>query len=477
MSREFEAVIIGMGPAGMAAAVELAGLGVTTAIVDENPEPGGQIYRQPPADFTLHKPGFLGSDQKNGRKQIENFRSCRDKLTVLSKAYIWGVFDGSSLAIAQNGQIRLMTFKKLLLAEGAMERSIPFPGWTLPGVMLPGGLQRLIVHERLLPGKNFVLAGNSPLLLPVAASILKAGGKIVSLCYANRIGHYLKMLPALMGQKSLVREILGYYWQLLRCAAPTLRPFTVVSASGESRVEEVTVAKLDEDWKQIPGSEKKFRADVVGVGYAFLPSARLARLCGCDHDYDPIRMHWKPRTDPFMRTSRPDVYVAGDSAAIGGADKAAAEGRIAAIHLASQLGRLSDDKRDKRMEVLFKDREKIERYVSAFNNTFTPRPGIYSAVDEETIVCRCEKVTAGDVFAGIELGYRNINEIKRTRVGMGLCQARTCESMVAQLMIHKGIPVEEIGYLGLRPPLSPIPLSQFELASHDPGWGVNHGRW
>jgi NAD(P)H-nitrite reductase large subunit len=243
----------------------------------------------------------------------------------------------------------------------------------------------------------------------------------------------------------------------------------VVSASGNNRVEAVTVAKLDENWRPVAGSEKNFQVDVVGVSHGFLPNARLARLCGCDQICDTDQMYWKPRVDPFMQTSKTGIYVAGDSAAVGGADMAVVEGRIAAVHMATELGRLSDGERDRRVKALFKRRKRVGRYVRVLSTVFGPKTGLYEAIDDKTIVCRCEQVTAGEVLTGIDAGYRNIDEIKRTRIGMGLCQARVCESTVAQLMIRQGIPVKEIGFMNLRPPLSPMPLSQFELADPDPG--------
>ena len=463
MRREFDAVIVGMGPAGMAAATELAKLGVNTAIVDDNHAPGGQIYRQPSPKFTIADPGFKGVGHKRGHRLITDFRSCQERLTIFSDAYVWGDFKEEGLAVTCNGSVCLIGYEKLLLAEGAMERSIPFPGWTLPGIMMLGGLQRLIVHEQLLPGKTYLLAGNSPLLLPVAASILKAGGKVVSLCYPAPMRHYSKLFRPLMRKPSLTLEILNYYFQTLKDSVRTLSPYAVVHASGENRVESVTVAKVDDNWRPVAGTEKNFQVDIVGVSYGFLPCARLARLFGCEHIYDPELMHWKPRIDPFMQTSATGIYVAGDSVGIGGADLAEVEGRIAAVHIAAELGFISGGELGQREKALFKKRKRIERYVRTLNSVFAPKAGLYKAIDEETTVCRCEQVTAGEVLKGIRNGYRNINEIKRTRFGMGLCQGRVCESIVSQLMICQGIPANEIGFMNLRPPLSPMPLSEFEF--------------
>jgi hypothetical protein len=317
-----------------------------------------------------------------------------------------------------------------------------------------------------LPGHRFLLAGCSPLLLPVAASLIKAGGEIVAICDVLRPRAYMKLILKLMRQRELIHEALTYFFPVIRKSVRILRSFAVAAASGDTKVRQVTVVKLDENSKQIPGSEQQFQVDVLGVSYGYLPSARLARLCGCSHVYDSVQNSWKPKTDNFQRTSLSDIYVAGDSAGIGGADMAEVEGQIAATHMASELGRLPVAEMERRMERLFKHREWIQGYVSMFNEVYSLGPSLYGTMDKETVVCRCEHVTAREILEGIELGYRNINEIKRTRAGMGLCQARICESIICQMMIQKGIPIEEIGYLTFRPPLSPIPLSLFEGCSN-----------
>lgn len=462
MANKFQVLIVGMGPAGMAAAIELAGMGVHTAVVDENPKAGGQIYRQPSGGFLLTDLGFLGLKHTAGRKLVEGFESVRGKVTILNDTYVWGFFDPDKLSVLSEGQHDLMTFDKLLLAEGAAERCVPFPGWTLPGIMTLGGLQKLVVQDRVLPGHRFLLAGSNPLLFPVAKSLLDAGGEIVAFCDATKIKDHMRMIPQLLRRKSMVHEAAAYVFPVFKASLPTYRPYAVVAGQGTDRVEEVTIAKLDKGWKPIPGTEKRFKVDIVGLNYGYLPSSRLARLCGCAHVYDPIQICWKPETDRFMRSSIPRIYVAGDSAGIAGAEIAEVQGRIAAIHIAAELGRLSPRDLEARLRILDKARTRLEDYASVLNTVYTLRPGLYRAMDKKTIVCRCEQLTVEEVLAGIEWGYRNINEIKRTRVGMGFCQGRTCESATAQLMIDNGIPIEEIGYMSTRPPLSPMPLGSFE---------------
>ena len=462
MTQKFEALIIGLGPAGMAAAMELDRQGVHVAVVDENPEPGGQIYRQPPGDFVIEDESSLGIRYRVGQNIIRQFDQLRDKITVFSQTMAWGFFEGTTMALEHDGHIELVEFDKLILCEGAMERSIPFPGWTLPGIMTAGGLQKMVKYQRLLPGKRVLLSGASPLQLSVAASLVKNGAEVVALCEATRIKDTLKLVSEIIRQKGLFKEAVSYLFPVLKKSVPILRPYLVVSASGDNRVREATIARLDENWVPIAGTEKTFDVDTISLGYGFLPVARLARLCGCAHVYDPVLKSWKPKTDTFMRTSVMNIYTAGDSSGIGGADLAEVEGRIAGAHAAAELGKVSVDERDRRLNLLFHARESLKRYSKVLNRVFSPRSGLFTIMKDDTIVCRCERITASEVFAGIDNGIRNINEIKRTRVCMGLCQGRTCESIVTELMLQKGIPIEDIGHMTIRPPITPMPVFMFE---------------
>lgn len=462
MDEIFDVLIVGMGPAGMAAAVELCKHGVHVGIVDDNPEPGGQVYRQPSSNFKVTDPRFMGVKHKTGQRLINEFDAIQNRCTFYNNAYVWGCFNGDSLSLMQDNIISLVKYKKLLLSEGAMERPLPFPGWTLPGVITLGGLQKLVLYERVLPGQRILLAGCSPLLLPVAANIIKAGGEIVAMCDAVAFRRYLKLIPELLKQKELAYEAISSYLSVIKGRVSMLRPSAVISASGKSRVEAVRVAQLDPNGRPIPGSEKRFQIDILGVSHGFLPSGRLARLIGCNHVYDPIQCYWKPEVDDYMRSSMPDIYIAGDSSGVDGRDSAVIKGRLAAIHMAAQLGRMSISEMKQATNRLRKDHTRIQRYATKLNQVFSLPSSMLDIMDKDTIVCRCEQVTVGDVLDGIEKGYRNINEIKRTRIGMGMCQGRMCESTVAQIMLQNGVPIEEVGYLNLRPPISPIQISLFE---------------
>ncbi|MFH1135602.1 MAG: (2Fe-2S)-binding protein [Pseudomonadota bacterium] len=457
----FEAVIVGLGPAGLAAAAELGRLGVRMAVVDENPEPGGQVYRRPSPGFLITNPRFLGRKQRQGERLIKEFNEVRDQCAVFNDADVWGVFESRSLSLARGDDIFRIGFKKLLLAEGAMERPRPFPNWTLPGILTLGGLHKLVVQERTLPGRDFLLAGRSPLLVPVAASIIKAGGRVAAICDPVPARRYLKLALEFLKRRELAREAWSYLYPVIKNGTPILRPFSIVSAAGGSRVEEARVAALDRQGRPVPGSERRFQVDVVGVSDGFSPLGRLARLCGCDHVFDSRQRYWRPRTDDALRAGGSGIYLVGDSKGLGGRELAEVEGRLAALHIAAELGRLSNSELERRQGPLRRERERCRRYAAVLRDVYAHDDSL-DLSDKDLVVCRCEGVTVGDLEAGLDMGYRNINEMKRTRLGMGPCQGRTCESIAAALMLQKGLPIEEIGYLNPRPPLRPLPFFMLE---------------
>jgi len=462
MKQIFQAVVIGLGPAGMAAAIELARAGVKTAVIDEDPAPGGQVYRQPPSDFQPSDYAAPGPRKSAGSEMIQRFNQIKPQLTILDQAQVWGVSDPSGLSLIHRGRPLELGFEKLVICEGARERILPFPGWTLPGVMTAGGIQKMLSHQRLLPGRRVLLSGSGPLQISVAAALARAGAKIVGLCEAVTAKAGWWLIPALLGQGINIREALSYLAVLRRHSVPIRRPLAIISAGGGHRLETATIARLDREWRPIPGTEQTIEVDLVGLGYGFQPSARLTRLFGCRHVYDLQQCSLLPETDRMMRTSRRNIYAAGDCTGIGGADLSAIEGQLAGLDLAGSLGRLSPDDLAPRVNKARKARQKAQRYASSLNSIFYPRPGYFSVIDRQTVICRCEGVTAGRLWDEVAQGRQSLVELKPSRIAMGSCQGRICESIVTELLRLKGVDADQIGHLHLRPPISPIAINVFD---------------
>ena len=461
MTDKFQALVAGAGPAGMAAAMELARCGVRTAIVDQAPSPGGQVYRQLPAEFSVAE-AAPNPRKRVGRMLLERYGRASSSLSVFQGAEIWGSFEPHRLNLRQGRELNELEYERLIICEGARERMVPFPGWTLPGVLTLGGLQKMVANQGLLPGKRILLGGSGPLSLAVGATVVRAGGRIAGLCEAAGLGDQLPMLPELFRQKGLWRETWFYLSALLKGRVPIKRGWAIRSVQGDDRVRRATLCRVDRDWKPVAGSERTLDVDAVAVGFGFQAQCRLTRLVGCGHGYDSDSRSFKPLVDEFQRTDQPGVYAAGDGAGIGGATMAEIQGRLAGLHAALSLGRISRSDYDRRATPWATSRDRVQGYVDRLNRIFTPRDGIYGLMDDDTIVCRCEGVTAGCINEHIDRGRRSLVQLKPSRLAMGPCQGRVCESIAVEMLRLKGVSPDNIEPLGLRPPLSPIPLAVFE---------------
>ena len=470
--KKFDVVVVGLGPAGMTAAVELAERGLKVAVFDENPRPGGQVYRQSPHEFKRTDGRALGLKNQAGLRLIDRFNQLAGAIEVFQNTLIWGIFDDRELAFKRDQACDGVGFNKLILCEGACERTVPFPGWTLPGVMTLGGLQKFILHQRVLPGQRVLLSGSGPLLLAVAAEVLKAGAESFTLCEASNMKGSFKLLIELFLQEGLLSEAFSCLVPVLKRLIPVHRSHAVIAARGDNRVEEVEIARLDDDWKPVSGTEKTLQVDVVGLGFGFQPMARLCRLAGCRLEFDLNQRAFKPVVDSNMLTSRADIYAAGDSAGIGGSGMAAVEGHLAALHAASTFGTPAAGELEQAHNRLTREKKKIARYMTRLDEMFTPRSGIFDIVQEETVICRCEETTAGDLLKAIQMKHLNLNAIKkRTRLGMGPCQGKTCEAITVEMGLRAGVPLSELENLTIRPPITPIPMSV--MANYtEPGIGT-----
>jgi len=465
--KEVELAIIGAGPAGICAAIEAAKSNVPVTVIDENLKPGGQIYRQLADTFAVTDENKLGKDYTQGKELIRELECYRSKIKLIENAPVWGIFADKEIAFLHDDKNEQLKPQKLILTEGAYDRPMPFPGWTLPGIFAAGGAQRMVKTERVLPGKRILLAGTGPLQLVLANQLLQAGAEVVSVLEAASVMAVGKYLPRFWGQWELLGDGLRYLWGLRSHNIPYLMSHAIIEARGEEEVKEAVYARVDRNGKPKPGTEKTVAVDTICLGYGLIPSARLSRLCGCEHNYDPWLGAWIPCHDENMETSLPGVFVAGDGAGIGGALVAMEEGRLAAIKACQQLGCITEEEAQHRRTPVFKKLRGLRRFESALNEIFSIRKGLFTRITDDTIICRCEEVTAGEIRQIIADGALSIPEIKRlTRAGMGNCQGRMCESTIAEMLsMETKQPVEKMGWFSPRPPVKPIPLGV--LATED----------
>jgi NADPH-dependent 2,4-dienoyl-CoA reductase/sulfur reductase-like enzyme len=455
-------LVVGAGPAGLAAAAEAAEAGADVLLVDERAALGGQYYKQLPASF--------GQDQAAPDRQYAAGRALIGRVRaagvrVQSGVRVWGA-DGPGRVYASRGRERFeIRAERLILATGAYERAVPFPGWTLPGVMTTGAGQGLLRGYRVTPGNRVLVAGNGPLNVQLAAELVRAGGTVAGLVELARIvspGRALEVLRMTASAPSLTRDGLGYLTVLRRARVPILTGRAVVRVEGDGRAQRAVVARLGPAGLPVPGTGITFDVDAVCVGLGFMPGNELARLLGLRYSVDPRTGGYEIERSPSGRTSHEHVWVAGDGAAVRGAKVAQSAGMLAGAEAAATLGCPVRPLRS-----VGRRRDRHERFQRALWRAYRA-PALFSQLaDPQTIICRCENVSLATIDAAArEVG--SSGAVKRlTRAGMGRCQGRYCGFVVAGLVqASAGRPADALSGFAPQPPLHPTPL--WVLAAPDP---------
>jgi NADPH-dependent 2,4-dienoyl-CoA reductase/sulfur reductase-like enzyme len=463
--KHIEMVIIGAGPAGISAAIEAAKSGMKITVLDENNKAGGRIFSQLNDGLKIVSGEGQGPDFKKGTNLLTEFLANSHHIEYLNNAQVIGIFPNKELAYHRNGRLFRIHYKGLIIATGAFERSVPFPGWTLPGVYTAGGTQTLIKMQGILPGKRFLLAGTGPLQLVLANQIIEAGGEVVAILEAGDTGNWFEAMQAIWGNWSLMVDGIRYLSGIRKARVPILRNHLILEALGEEEVEKATFAKCDQNWKPIVSTSQTIEVDTICLGYGFVPSVDLTRLAGCQHRFEVHLGGWVPERDATMMTSETHVYSVGDGSGVAGSVVAGLEGRIAGIAAAQSFGYLSQKATELLQNPFLKALRKLNRFRRYLDEMSSPRSGLYELANDETLICRCEEINLGTIKKTIkEEAPTNINELKRsTRAGMGHCQHKMCGHVIQEIMAAQlRVSSSEIGALRPRPPIKPVPLGIFE---------------
>jgi D-hydroxyproline dehydrogenase subunit alpha len=450
--------VVGAGPAGIMAAYTAAQAGVDVTIIDDNPLPGGQYYRQSPSEFVISDPVAAHSGRPEASVLYGKLE--HPKIKTLYNMNVWGVFEQRKLALADRNQSYLLQADRIVLATGAYDRPLAFPGWTLPGVFGAGATLRMVKTQWLLPGKRVLLAGLGPLQLALADTLLKLGVEVVCVADAADPFSSWRHMPKFWGHWDRLGEAYTYINTLRKHKVPLLFNQVIVEASGKDHVESATIASLDKKGAPIRGTERRFEVDTICLGYGLLPSLQLASALDCELRFDANLSWFVPVHNEKMETSQPGIFVAGDVTDSGGAKVAIAEGRVAGLVAAYQLGYLSENKLNEHILPAMAELDHYNRLASALQAIYAYRPGLSTLAQDDTLLCRCEEVTYGQVKQALADGAADLHQVKLyTRAGMGYCQGRFCSVLIAPIISQAtGQPLLDVYPFTVRPPIQPVPI-------------------
>ena len=457
--KKVDLVVLGAGPAGVAAANVASKEGAEVVIIDENSSAGGQIYRAPPNEFQPQN-SFKSDEFREGEKQRNILKNSNVK--ALFKHRVWSV--SSDLVVSTVGPNGLSSWhaRSLIIANGALERIIPFPGWTTPGVIGLAASTILLKSQYVLPGQSTVVAGCGPLLIAVANGIIKSGGKVSAIIDLNSKSDWIKAFPRLLSRPDQLFKGMSWFANIMKAGIKLYGGHAVTNTKQVDNVLRISIAPINSAGSILDSKNQKIvEGDCLAIGHGLFPSTEITRLLKAKHIYDPLKGGWVPLIDDDFRSSIPGVYIAGDATGISGAFSAVQKGRIAGMAAVRDLNVMSSQKYKAKIKSELIILKKNENFGKAAVRLMKFRPELIQTITSETIVCRCEDVFRSEIDEAIESGARDLNQLKAwTRCGMGPCQGRTCSEAIEAILASKVGSRELAGQWTGRTPLRPVPIEQ-----------------
>lgn len=452
MAEHVPLLIVGGGPAGLAAADTALSQGMKVMLLDEQPGPGGQIYRNIVETGEAQR-RILGPDYVAGDGLLAVLE--RSGLDYRPGSVVWEVTPDRTVYFTQGGRARAVSADRIILATGAMERPMPFPGWTLPGVMTCGAAQIMLKTGGAV-AEGAVLAGGGPLLLLIASQMLAAGTRIEAIVETTPTRNFIAALPHLpraLRAAGYLRKGQAMMSILRRAGIPWYKAAGDLRAVGAGRVEALRFTA--------GGKSREVACKTLLLHQGVVPNVQITRSLRLEHDWDDMQRAWRPRTDEWGLTALPGIFVAGDGGGIVGAKASAIQGRLAALRATeAPVGEA----------VPLRQALARELAIRPFLDRLYRPPAEFSRPGDETIVCRCEEVTAGDIREHVRIGCLGPNQAKAySRAGMGPCQGRICGLVVSEIIAGvRGVSPAEVGYYRIRAPIKPVTIGELAtLAEED----------
>jgi NADPH-dependent 2,4-dienoyl-CoA reductase/sulfur reductase-like enzyme len=454
-------LIVGAGPAGLRAAELLVDRGISPILVDEAPRIGGQIYRLPPnvAGFNRTARQLYGSNANKAHALFRSFDRVRAKVDYRPSSLVFDLVDNRA-EILREERIEQIDFDALILATGAMDRILPFDGWTLPGIYSLGGAQIALKHQGCAIGRSIVFAGTGPLLYLTAYQYAKAGAHVAAVINSGPRFGALSQLFKLAAMPEILWQGIGYVAWLKRHKIRLLNGYRPIRATTDAATDGIGSRLNMVEFISENGDRLEVDCDAAAFGYGLKSETQLADLAGASFGFDALNRQWLPLVDHYGRAQdRPGLYLAGDGAGILGAEAAELRGRLAAAAVLSDFGgSFGTFDPNATLQRL----EKWQKFRSALELAFPFPHEAAVEIEDHVVLCRCEQVSAGDLrgVSGV-LGARDINRAKAyCRIGMGRCQGRLCGPAAAEVMAAAlGVSVDSVGRFHGQPPVKPVPVA------------------
>jgi NADPH-dependent 2,4-dienoyl-CoA reductase/sulfur reductase-like enzyme len=385
---------------------------------------------------------------------------------VISGAAVLGIFPENRILYATGDAAREITARYIIAATGARERFLPFPGWTLPGVIATGAAQVMMKSASVRPAESMLIAGAGPLLPVLAAETLKNGGRVRAVLDGASFSENIALFRALPHQSGKLAEGARLLFRLAIEGVPYRSRVRVVAARGEDRLEAVETVRTDRSGRPVKGSARVYETECLAVGNGFTPNIELLLQAGCRSEFSPSRGGFVATVNEALMTSVENVYAAGEVTGIGGAKKSFIEGELAALSILENTGRMTPEYQNRR-KYLVRSRKREIRFGALINRLCRLPMGWAASLPDDTVICRCEDVRMGDLRRWIAMGAGTFPSLKRvSRVSMGNCQGRICGPLVCDILSAAGLPQTAFQPVSARAPVKAVRLGALTVEPH-----------
>ena len=451
-------LVIGAGPAGMSAAIEIAKAGEKVTLLEDALTIGGPVYRR---NLKISK-----KDHNPGREKIranqlfEELAKYSQYIQVIESATVLGIWNNKEVLYTVDGRSEIIYPKQIIIANGAFERPMPFPGWTLPGVVNAGGIKTFINTMQVRPGFRAIVSGTGPMLINVANRIHETGVEVIAVLDAGNPEMYSPQFLEKNKAFAFAQSIAEDLNELHQNGIPLLLNHSIFEAQGQVEVTGILYGPVDPiSWKPIKEKAIFDDADLVVLGFGYIPDNAFSILANCQQVYRD-GLGWCVVRDSFMQTTVPGILAVGDCADIGGMYIAEWEGKIAGIKALENLGLIDSDLSAARMSHPLEELKNLQDYREVLISTLSVKNGIWDLLQDNTLVCRCEEVSLSALKNAVDKGAKDLQAVKLyTRLGMGPCQGRNCAPTASMYMCHQyDISPTEVGRINPRPPVRSVTL-------------------